>query len=253
MMTHPQYRPGKPSPEVKSPHGFTYHGIGEPVRFAPVLVKTQQDEEYHASLGYVSQGKCDPAAFDRAVGAGQIPEQVAHKPLEYPKWVLGKLCANAEEEQKVLGGPTMAQIVAEDAAPALNAEVAPEQTADKAQIIALEAKVDKLAALLAKALRALDKMDDQPSAETVSLKSDVKREYPSTFDRVAAAAQDEAARAEAKRRAASKKAKKTRKPVVRTAQQKRDHSEAIKAGLARRKAQLTESIPAEQGGDAPVQ
>lgn len=236
MMTHPQYRPGKPSPEVKSPHGFTYHGIGEPVRFAPVLVKTQQDEEYHASLGYVSQGKCDPAAFDRAVGAGQIPEQVAHKPLEYPKWVLGKLCANAEEEQKVLGGPTMAQIVAEDTAPALESEVAtlldrPDiaKNADQARIENLEAKVDKLAGLMEKALGALEKMDGPPH----------DREYESTFHRVAAAAE-----AEVKQRTP---AKKKRKPVVRTAQQKRDHSEAIKAGLARRKAQLTESIPPDQG------
>jgi hypothetical protein len=239
MMTHPQYRPGKPSPEVKSPHGFTYHGIGEPVRFAPVLVKTQQDEEYHASLGYVSQGKCDPAAFDRAVGAGQIPEQVAHKPLEYPKWVLGKLCANAEEEQKVLGSPTPVVTV-----PALNESVSPDPLAhpapwedkslDQLRIEDLEAKVDKLAGLMEKALGALEKMDGPPH----------DREYESTFHRVAAAAE-----AEVKRRTP---AKKKRKPVVRTAQQKRDHSEAIKAGLARRKAQLTESPVAEQSDDAPI-
>jgi len=261
MMTHPQYRPGKPSPEIKSPHGFTYHGIGEPVRFPPVLVKTKQDEEYHASLGYESQGKCDAAAFDRAVGAGQIPQEVAHKPLEYPKWVLGKLCANAEEEQKVLGGPTMAQIVAENTEPALSEELnslsepalntaAPTsygvKTLDQLRIedleakvdklVGLDSKVDKLAVLMEKALGALEKMDGPPH----------DREYESTFHRVAAAAE-----AEVKQR--TPPAKKKRKPVVRTAQQKRDHSEAIKAGLARRKAQLTESIPAEQGGDAPVQ
>lgn len=100
MMTHPQYKPGKPSPPIKHPSGFTYHGIGEPIRFPPVLVKHKADEEYHASQGYVSQGKCDAAAFDRAVGAGRIPEQVAYKPLEYPKWVQGKLCQNKEEADR---------------------------------------------------------------------------------------------------------------------------------------------------------
>ena len=263
MMTHPQYQPGKPSDPIKHPSGFTYHGIGTPVRFPPVLVKTKADEEYHASLGYESQGKCDAAAFDRAVGAGQIPNQMTYKPLEYPKWVQGTLCNNAEEEQKVLGGPTMTQIVAEDTAPALNIEVVPnapipaltesvspdplahpapweQKSLDQLRIedleakvdklVGLDSKVDKLAVLMEKALGALEKMDGPPL---------IIEEYS-----------EQSLRPVKAKKAAPKKA---RKPVVRTAQQKRDHSEAIKAGLARRKAQLTESIPAEQGGDAPVQ
>jgi hypothetical protein len=240
MMTHPQFQPGKPSPEIKSPHGFTYHGIGTPVRFPPVMVKTPDDEAYHASLGYVSQGKTDPAAFDRAVGNGQIPEHVAYKALEYPKWVQGKLCQNSEEEQKVLGGPTMTQIAAEAEQPALDTEVAklldrPDiaKSADQTRIAELEAKVDRLTDLLAKAL----KLREGP----VELEP-YEAKFPSTFHRVAAAAE-----AEVKKRTAPKK--KARKQPVLTAQQKNARSEAIKAGLARRKA-LTESVSAQQGDAA---
>jgi hypothetical protein len=107
VMQHPQFQPGKPTEPMKHPSGFVYHGIGTPIRFPPVLVKNQSDEEYHASLGYVSGGKCDAAAFDRLVGNGQIPDQVAYKAIEYPKWVQGKLCQDSSEEaawlQKISG------------------------------------------------------------------------------------------------------------------------------------------------------
>lgn len=289
MMTHPQFQPGKPSEAMKHPSGFTYHGIGTPIRFPHVLVKTPDDEAYHASLGYESQGKCDAAAFDRAVGAGQIPDQSAYKPLEYPKWVQGKLCNDRAQEDAWIakcGGPPVEQ------APALDTEVAtlldrPDmpkpivntapltkyetKTLDQLRIEDLEAKVDHLTMLLATALK-----EQNPSfsrtrnIETFALdpKPPYEVEYPSTFHRVAAAAEAEVNRRAptrddieqgytlAKKALAKlptpKKAKNTRKPVVRTAQQKRDHSEAIKAGMARKRA-LAESKPIEQGDDAPVQ
>ena len=101
-MAHPQYQPGKPGPEIKSPHGFSYNAPGTPIRFPPVLVKTAAQEEYHKSLGYETVGKSDPDAFNRAVGNGQIPDHVAYVPMEYPKWVMGKLVNNAEEEAKLV-------------------------------------------------------------------------------------------------------------------------------------------------------
>lgn len=263
MMTHPQFQPGKPSEAMKHPSGFTYHGIGTPIRFAPVLVKTPDDEAYHASLGYGNPIKCDAAAFDRAVGRGQIPDQSAYKPLEYPKWVQGKLCNDRAQEDAWIakcGGPPVEQ------APALDTEVATlldrpglvvvdngvttDKTADQVRIEDLEAKVDHLTMLLATALK-----EQNPSfsrtrnIETFALdpKPPYEVEYPSTFHRVAAAAEAEVNR-RAPKKAAPKKA--GRKPVVRTAQQRRDHSEAIKAGMARKRA-LTESKPSEQG-DAPI-
>lgn len=245
MMTHPQFQPGKPSPEVKSPHGFTYHGIGTPVRFPHVLVKTPDDEAYHASLGYESQGKMDPAAFDRAVGNGQIPDQVVYKAIEYPKWVLGKLVHSQEEEDRLTG------VQAAPTVPDLNTEVKtllnrPDmpkpivntspllptyetKTLDQLRIEDLEAKVDRLTELLA-----------------MKLKDDNKPFAPTRDDIVQGAAL--AKKVLAKHLAP----KKARKPVVRTAQQKKDHAEAIKAGLARKRA-LAESEPTEQGDAAPVQ
>lgn len=208
MMTHPQFQPGKPSPEVKSPHGFTYHGIGTPVRFSPVLVKTPDDEAYHASLGYESQGKMDPAAFDRAVGNGQIPDQVVYKAIEYPKWVLGKLVHSQEEEDRLTGA-------LDAGGPVVNVLEAPTKTIEQLRIEDLEAKVDRLTELLAMKL----KDDNKP-----------KLFAPTRDDIVQGAAL--AKKVLAKHLAP----KKTRKPVVRTAQQKKDHAEAIKAGLARKKA-----------------
>lgn len=217
MMTHPQFQPGKPSPETKSPHGFTYHGIGTPIRFPPVMVKTSQDEEYHKSLGYESQGKTDAAAFDRAVGAGQIPDQTIYKPLEYPKWVLGKLVHSMEEEVKLTGAhatPAVPEVNTEVATlldrpdldmggPVVNILEAPTKSLDQLRIEDLEAKVDRLTELLAMKLKA-ENPPFKPSQVT------------SVLDHQAT--------------------KKARKPVVRTEQQKKDHAAAIKAGLARKKA-----------------
>lgn len=234
MMTHPQFQPGKPGPEIKSPHGFTYHGIGTPIRFPPVLVKTLSDEEYHRSLGYESQGKCDAAAFDRAVGAGQIPDQVAYTAIEYPKWVMGKLCNTREEEDAWIlkctpAGPEVNVEVAtlldrpdlDMGGPTFIPDMAPTKTLDQLRIEDLEAKVDRLTELLARATG--------PSVELVPLVPRPPYEVV---------------------KPTPKKAK-TRKPAVRTSQQKRDHSEAIKAGMARKKA-LTESKSTEQGDDAPI-
>lgn len=197
-MKHPQFQPGKPGPEVKSPHGFTYHVGGTPIRFPDVLVRTPDDEEYHKSLGYEVIGKSDPAAFARAVGAGQIPDQTAYQPLEYPKWVLGKLVHSREEEDRLTG------VQPAPATPEVDTEV--KTLLDRPDIAPAETRKEKLARL--------------------------KREIAELEPLVAAP-------------------KKPRKKMARTAQQKRDHSEAIKAGLARKRA-LTESKPHEEGDDAPV-
>lgn len=246
MMTHPQFQPGKPSAEVKSPHGFTYHGIGTPVRFPPVLVKTPDDEAYHASLGYEGAVKCDPAAFDRAVGNGQIPDQVVYKAIEYPKWVLGKLVHSKEEEDKLTGAqaaPAVLELETEVKTlldrpdinrdpPGVHELVAPTKTIEQLRIEDLEAKVDHLTMLLATAL----KEQNRPSAPT---RDDIEHGYTLAKKVLA-------------KLPTPKKAKNIRKPVVRTAQQKKDHAEAIKAGLARKRA-LAESEPTEQGDAAPVQ
>lgn len=226
MMRHPQERAGKPSPEIKSPHGFTYHGIGEPVRFPPVLVRSKEQEEYHLSLGYENPVKCSMEAFDRAVGAGQLPDQVAYKPLEYPKWVQGKLCNTHEEEE--------AWLVKCGAVPTV-------------QVVALSTAADIVAATVAE----VRELEDRPDIAATGLENLTQRR--ARLLRELAEIDEEAVDVansildQAKGPSKPKKAtapKKTRKPIVRTAQQKRDHSEAIKAGMARKRAkdlELTES------------
>jgi hypothetical protein len=98
MMTHPAYQPASVGVEITSQHGFKHFVGGKSARFAPMLVHNSEDEEYYASRGYVSQGKSSGAAFARAAAAmqgGAVPH--GYVPQEYPKWVAGKLCNNAEE------------------------------------------------------------------------------------------------------------------------------------------------------------
>lgn len=249
MMTHPQYRPGKPTPPMKHEAGFTFHGIGEPIRFPPVLVKTQRDEEYHAAQGYLSQGKCDAAAFDRAVGAGKIPDATVYKVLEYPKWVLGKLCNDlaAENAWLVQNGQDPVGVAADAAPPEINTEVAtlldrPDlaQAEIKAAVIAevasderldrLEASVDHLTELLAGALKAL----------TPKIMAPTKADIEDGYELVKKLTAPRQKAAPAKKKAAA--------PL--NQEQKQARSEAIKAGMARRREAAEKTVdgnPADPG------
>lgn len=120
-MVHPGFSPGTVGEEIKSPHGFSYHVGGTAIRFPPVLVWTEDQEQQHAAQGYVSIGKSDPAAFARAVAEAR-PIEPDHKPEPYPKWVGGKVANNAEEEARILGVPVASSEPAE-AAPSIDTEV----------------------------------------------------------------------------------------------------------------------------------
>lgn len=142
-MVHPGFKPGVVGQKVVSEHGFSYHVGGEAIRFAPVLVTDESQEAYHASQGYQSIGKSDPAAFARAVAAAQ-PVSATYVAQEYPKWVGGVLVKDAEEEAEQAGGkPKEASSEPLIDEPATNADGASEED----EIAALEAK---LAALKAK-------------------------------------------------------------------------------------------------------
>lgn len=214
MMTHPAYQPGKPGPEVKSPHGFTYHIGGEPIRYPPVLVKTPDDEEYHKSMGYESQGKCDAAAFARAVGAGQIPDHVDYKPLEYPKWVQGKLVHSREEENK------LSQVVA-IFAPSENEATRPDLPVLLAPSV--EETTEEKRARLLKELAELDGFTvDGAATNRLAVDEFTERSIVKAAPK-------------------KKAAKKPRKIPVLSEAQRKTRSEAIRAGLARKRA-LTESV-----------
>lgn len=77
-MSHPHFQPSVIT-EVMNGVIKDYHGT--PVKFPPVVVNTEQDEEYHASQGYEPAGKIDPSAWIRAHETAADP---AYKPQKYP-------------------------------------------------------------------------------------------------------------------------------------------------------------------------
>jgi hypothetical protein len=163
MMSHPAFQPASVGTEVTSPAGFKHHVGGTPVRFPPVLVKNEDDEEYYAAKGYVSQGKSDPAAFARAV-ATAAPVNTGYVPQRYPMWAGGVLVNNAEEEAAALAARQV-QLGIEPSEPAAEVKkpdeagtvassppVPPddEKTADQIRIEALEAQLAEMRAMMAK-------------------------------------------------------------------------------------------------------
>jgi hypothetical protein len=100
MMTHPAFEPARPAEEVKLPGGSIQFVGGTNIRFPPMLVQNQDQQDYYEAQGYVSQGKSDAAAFARA--QTQAPAPANYVPQEYPKWVGGKIVNDAEEEAQAL-------------------------------------------------------------------------------------------------------------------------------------------------------
>lgn len=104
MMTHPGYQKGVPDQEIKvldengMPTGRLVYKGGQPNRFSPVLVHSRADEEYHAAQGYGNPVQCDAAAFDRLVASSPMTSET-YVPIEYPKYVFGKIVNDAEEAE----------------------------------------------------------------------------------------------------------------------------------------------------------
>lgn len=102
-MTHPQYHPGSIGVEKTGAGGFKYWEGGTSVKFPPVLVHNQDDEEFHKAKGYISDAKSDINAFNRAHAVAA--SHTNYVPQEYPKWVGNVLVDNADEELAALEGP----------------------------------------------------------------------------------------------------------------------------------------------------
>ena len=175
-MVHPGFQPGKPDREVKvidpetgTPSWKVAYTGGKAIRFPPVLVRDEDQEAYHASQGYVSIGKSDPAAFARAVAAA-APTAETHEPAQYPKWIaaLGRSVDNAEQEAEALGLPAPERPVgSEDAgAPSLTAEVKTLlDRPDIARLDALEKKVDAIVSSFDRMAAMLERVvSGQPTA-----------------------------------------------------------------------------------------
>ena len=241
-MAHPGFRPGKADQEIKvidgngRPTGQLIYAGSEAIRFPPVLVHDAMQQEYHESQGYAVIGKSDPASFARLVADAQpVPE--TYKPLEYPKYVFGKIVQSAEEaeawmiEMKVNpdGSPRVASSEAAGE-PALDVDVntladaigvadalAADPAGDDDDIEALEAK---LAALKAKRAAPMVTLNEAAVTEPLVMKEPIT-EVTTT--------------ARAKR--AAPKRKQPADPAKSKAR-----SDAIKAGLNRRKAERLQTV-----------
>jgi hypothetical protein len=187
-MTHPGYRRGKPDKEIKvfneagQEVGKRYMG-GESIRFPPVLARTAAQRDYHLSQGYEDNGKSDAAAFHRLVAEAQ-PVQENYIPIEYPKFVFGKIVDNAEEAEARLielninadGSPREAApapsepSVVEDIIADLAAETIEEPDGEEDEIAALEAK---LAALKAKKAEPVVTLNEAALTEPLVMKEPV--------------------------------------------------------------------------------
>ena len=144
LMTHPAYKPAVINTikgiDENSGRPFTDYQ-GTPAQRQPVTVETKEDEEYHASLGYVPAGTPSAAAYERAV-QGAVPED--YKPEEYPKWANGVIISCKEEdpdyhpENDDSPGPLVIDLLSPPATDALAAAQA-ELAAAKAELEALKA------------------------------------------------------------------------------------------------------------------
>ena len=110
-MTHPNYWPGYIGEEKIGAGGMKYYTGGLPARFPPVIVQDENQEEEYLAKGYVpsvSNPNLPPAHTTPPPTPGGFEE--------YPKWVNGVLCEDAEHEARVLGkAPAAAAPLAESA------------------------------------------------------------------------------------------------------------------------------------------
>lgn len=228
IMTHPGFQRGLPDKEIRIVDEATgkwtgllrYEG-GRPARFAPVLVHDFDQEEGHKSQGYVPAQTATPADFAKFVQS-PIPTE-PHVAIQYPKWVLGRVVHNAEEEAEVLGVASAASGSSEApaATPAASAEI---NTRDPA-LIGVEPAVLGLAIKEPAPVETKDERIARLKAELAELEGATDtRAAPVTAEGIALAVADEMKEVEAT-------------PVPdHAAARSMARSEAIKAGLAKRKA-----------------
>lgn len=148
-MCHPHFKPAKsipvPGTEIRDQHGNVTRQDyrGTPQVLPPVTARDENEEEYWKAQGYERAGKIDPSAWVRAHSDAPA---VDFKPVQYPKWVNGKLYMTAQEDP----GATVEDI-AEAEAPAAEpeAEGEPLQPSEvqnlRAQMEQMQAQMVKMA------------------------------------------------------------------------------------------------------------
>lgn len=185
MMTHPGHQVAKAAVEVRDGGSIQFVG-GTNEQFAPMLVMTQDQQDYYAAKGYVSQGKSDAAAFARAQTHTPVPS--GYVPQKYPMWAGGKIVNNEAEEAEALGErqdqlgivrePVIEVVVVQEVTEVVIAEVQAEPDVKDREIIALKAKIDDIYAnmdqIIARKLEALSKSSVPVTAAKAAAKTKPK-------------------------------------------------------------------------------
>lgn len=231
---------------------FVYNKPGTPMRYPHVLVHSEQDEEHHLALGYKSAGKCSPQEFTRLAQSNAPPIEF-HVSVEYPKWVLGKLVKTAEEEAALTGVP----VGGSTAAPEINVDAhTPHETDAVAEVTPLTEEDFEIATLEAKIAARREKTEriarlklelaelEGEAAPVVTLNAAAVSE-PLVMKDLVAVVEVSRDIAAAITQAVAAEAAQADPPADDAAARKLARSAAIKAGLAKRKADRAATKPPE--------
>ena len=167
LMVHPGFTPANVGQPQRDGSGrITHHVGGTSLRYPPVQVHTQQDEDYYAGQGYVPSGKGDPTAW---VAAHTSPIDIGgFVPIQYPKWVIDREVQDEAEEARVramhAGGVVPPPRAPEAPAPYVADPPAAVETAavQDSRIDALEAKVGGLHDMMGQMMQMLNAAQSVP-------------------------------------------------------------------------------------------
>jgi len=127
-MAHPAYKPATIS---KGEAGAAH---GQPMKFPPVTVRDEMEQEYYEAQGYREAGHVDPSAWADQ-HSGPIPD--VHQAQQYPKWVEGRLVNSIDDDPSIDPEARAAMKVTEATAAA-----SPDTAALMDRIAKLEALLD---------------------------------------------------------------------------------------------------------------
>lgn len=183
LMAHPQYRAATVTP-IEGTGVLNNEGIevrqdmqGTPERYPPVQVNNEDQEAYHAAMGYRPAGKSDPAAYAQAVAETPVDRVID----EFPKWV-GDVLVNSAEEEAALPRqhPDVQALVARLEAAKPPAFVSPGDVED-VDVYALLAELAALKAELGKTDDDFPKEIGPPPFVTPGDVEALRKEYKARF------------------------------------------------------------------------
>lgn len=161
FMTHPGYAPAVLAPETKRGQP---NSVGSPVRYPPVTVNNQDQQQQYEAKGYVRQGQPSARAF--ATATAVIPQTYGGG-LEYPKYVGDTLVHTPDQELAALEAQEHARL---NPPPPPPEPIGTEDAAAR-RLDVIEANMAQLMALMTKVVAAVPAPDDAPGPTLAAVKA----------------------------------------------------------------------------------